>query len=131
MQMDETTLATIEGVGQMIARSVCSYFLDPNNRDIIVRIQDSGVDITASPPDAGKKLEGKSFVLTGTLPGLTRSQAKALIEAAGGKVCSTVSRNIHYLVAGQDPGSKLEKARQAGVEIIDEPLLRMLTDLSE
>ncbi|MDO9111707.1 MAG: BRCT domain-containing protein, partial [Desulfatirhabdiaceae bacterium] len=77
---------------------------------------------------ARKTLEGKSFVLTGTLPNLTRGQAKDLIEASGGKVGSAVSRNTSYLVAGEAPGSKLEAARKIGVEIIDEPALMQLLE---
>ena len=79
-------------------------------------------------PVAGKTLEGKSFVLTGTLPNLTRSQAKALIEASGGKVGSAVSRNTSYLVAGEAAGSKLDAARKIGVEIIDESALMQLLE---
>ncbi|MFH0994252.1 MAG: NAD-dependent DNA ligase LigA [Pseudomonadota bacterium] len=128
MQQTPESLAAVEGIGKTIAESVHGFFSDPANREILDRILENGVEILSGTPAVGKTLEGKSFVLTGTLPHLTRSQAKALIEASGGKVGSAVSRNTSYLVAGEAAGSKLEAARKFGVEIIDEPVLIQLLE---
>lgn len=126
MQQTPESLAAVEGIGKTIAESVYGFFSDPGNREILDGILKSGVEILSLTPIAGKALEGKSFVLTGTLPNLTRSQAKALIEASGGKVGNAVSRNTSYLIAGEAAGSKLEAARKIGVEIIDESALMQL-----
>jgi DNA ligase (NAD+) len=126
MQQTPESLAAVEGIGKTIAESVHGFFSDPGNREILDGILKSGVEILSLTPIAGKTLEGKSFVLTGTLPNLTRSQAKALIEASGGKVGNAVSRNTSYLIAGEAAGSKLEAARKIGVEIIDESALMQL-----
>jgi DNA ligase (NAD+) len=128
MQQTPESLAAVEGIGKTIAESVHGFLSDPGNRELIDRILENGVEIFSAVPVAGKTLEGKSFVLTGTLPNLTRSQAKDLIEASGGKVGSAVSRNTTYLVAGQAPGSKLETARKIGVQIIDESALLELLE---
>jgi DNA ligase (NAD+) len=128
MQQTPESMVAIEGIGKTIAESVHGFFSDPANREILDRLLENGVEILSVTPVAGKTLEGKFFVLTGTLPNLTRSQAKALIEAAGGKVGSAVSRNTSYLVAGDAAGSKLEAARKIGVEIIDEPALMHLLE---
>jgi len=126
MQQTPESLAAVEGIGKTIAESAHGFFSDPANREILDGILKSGVEILSPTPIAGKTLEGKSFVLTGTLPNLTRSQAKALIEASGGKVGNAVSRNTSYLIAGEAAGSKLEAARKIGVEIIDEAALMQL-----
>jgi len=128
MQQTPESLAAVEGIGKTIAESVYGFFSDPGNREILARIQENGVEILSGAPVAGKTLEGKSFVLTGTLPNLTRNQAKVLIEAAGGKVAGAVSRNTSYLVAGEAAGSKLDAARKIGIEIIDESTLMQLLD---
>jgi DNA ligase (NAD+) len=122
------SLTAVEGIGKAIAESVHGFFSDPGNREIIARILENGVEILFGTPAAGKTLEGKLFVLTGSLPSLTRSQAKALIEASGGKIASTVTRNTSYLVAGESSGSKLDEARKIGVAIIDEPALMQLLE---
>jgi DNA ligase (NAD+) len=126
MQQTPESLAAVEGIGKTIAESAHGFFSDPGNREILDGILKSGVEILSLTPIAGKTLEGKSFVLTGTLPNLTRSQAKALIEASGGKVGNAVSRNTSYLIAGEAAGSKLEAARKIGVEVIDESALMQL-----
>ncbi|MBI5590139.1 MAG: NAD-dependent DNA ligase LigA [Deltaproteobacteria bacterium] len=128
MQQTPESLTAVEGIGRTIAESVHGFFNDPGNRELLDRILENGVEILTLPQSAGKTLDGKSFVLTGTLPNLTRSRARALIEAAGGKVSSAVSRNTSYLVAGEAAGSKLETARKIGVEIIDESALMQLLE---
>ncbi len=121
-------IATIEGIGPQIAQSVSFFFARPQNRDVIERLKARGVDLTAplrAAPPVGV-LTGKTFVLTGTLPALSRDQAEDLIAAAGGKIAAAVSKKTNYVVAGHDPGSKLAKAQALGVPIIDEAGLRNL-----
>jgi DNA ligase (NAD+) len=115
----------VPGVGPTIAAAVAAWFADPRNQDLLARLQTAGVNAiepTAVAPDG--PLAGKSFVLTGTLPSLSRSEAAALIEAAGGRVTGSVSKKTDVLVAGDEAGSKLEKARALEVEIWDEGRLR-------
>jgi DNA ligase (NAD+) len=128
MQQTPESLAAVEGIGGTIAESIYGFFNDPEKRQILDNLLENGVEIVSGVPAAGNMLAGKTVVLTGTLPNLTRSQAKDLIEASGGKVAGSVSRNTHYLVAGDAAGSKLEAARKLGVEIIDESALMRLLD---
>ncbi|MFZ2630755.1 MAG: NAD-dependent DNA ligase LigA [Desulfosalsimonadaceae bacterium] len=112
----------IEGVGPVVARSIAGFFNQEKNRETIRRLMDSGVRIQyEKTPSGNLPLEGLTFVLTGTLETLTRSEAKKIIEGAGGKVASSVSSKTNYLLAGESPGSKLDKARELGVKIIGEP----------
>jgi DNA ligase (NAD+) len=106
-------------------RAAVAYFAEPRHRTRVAALTAAGVQ-PIPPPAEADRLAGKIFVLTGTLPTLTRSQATAQIEAAGGKVGSGVTRNTHYVVAGTEPGAKLEQARALGVRIIDEAVLREL-----
>ena len=126
MQQSPESLSAVEGIGKTIAESIYGFFSNPGNREILDKIRESGVEILSGPAIVHHRLEGKSFVLTGTLPNLTRNQAKDLIEAAGGKVTGAVSRNTTYLVAGEAAGSKLEAARKLGTEIIGESALMKL-----
>jgi len=119
-------LTAIDGVGPVVAESVAGFLKEPENRDTVQDIMVGGVQILGETIRKQSQLEDKVFVLTGTLETLTRSQAKKIIEAAGGKVTSSVSRNTNYLVAGTSPGSKLERADNLGVEIIDEETLKKL-----
>jgi DNA ligase (NAD+) len=89
-------------------------------------VQPQAVAVVAPTADATGEVSGRTFVLTGTLPSLTRDEARALIEAAGGKVSGSVSKKTHHVVAGEEAGSKLEKARALGVDVIDEAGLRAL-----
>lgn len=117
----------IEGVGPVAARSIVDFFLRDNNREAIRRLIDSGVEIQYAGPSSGSMhLKGLTFVLTGTLGTLTRSEAKKKIEEAGGKVASSISAKTDYLVAGDSPGSKHDKAAALGVKIIGEPEFRHL-----
>jgi DNA ligase (NAD+) len=122
MQATSEELEAVQGIGPTIAESVCRFFADQDNRGEVSRLRELGVrfqrvkQVRASQEGP---LEGKTFVLTGTLPGLTREEAKTRIEAAGGKVTSSVSKKTSYLVAGEEPGSKLRKAQELGIEILD------------
>jgi len=119
-------LETIEGVGPVVAESVGSFFGTVENRKIVAEIIGSGVEILGEGAQQKETLAGKVFVLTGTLAILTRDEARKIIENAGGKVTGSVSRNTDYLVAGTSPGSKLERAKSLGVDIIDETTLKKM-----
>lgn len=120
-------LVTIEDFGQITADAVVNYFSHPQNVALCERLTALGVSTEAVAVPAGDKLAGLTFVLTGTLIGMTRDEAAALIKAEGGKVAGSVSKKTSYVVAGDDPGSKLTKARELGVPVIDkEGLLALL-----
>ena len=122
-------LAAVEGIGEIIAESLAGFFTFEENREMVRRILEDGVEILPEHrEETSAHLDGKIFVLTGTLENFPRSVIKKRIEAAGGRVNSSVSKNTDYLVAGQTPGSKLEKAKQSGVEVIDEAALMALLD---
>ncbi len=127
---DETLLApTLPGVGPEIIQSVANFLRQPHNREVIEQLRVSGAvsDEKAMPSaKGGGNLRGKTFVLTGTLPDLSRDQAKALIEARGGKVSGSVSSKTDYVVAGAEAGGKLAKAEQLGITVLDEAGLRQL-----
>ncbi len=116
------TLIEIEGIGEKMAQSIVQFFKNEQNRNIIERLKKAGVQTELQEQEAeqGSELEGLTFVLTGTLPHLKRNEAARLIEAHGGKVSSSVSKKTSYVLAGEDPGSKYQKARQLGIPIIDE-----------
>jgi DNA ligase (NAD+) len=120
----------LPGVGPEIMQSAANFLRQPHNREVIRQLLAAGVHFAepAAPPAARGGAAGRTFVLTGTLPGLSREQAKARIEAAGGRVAGSVSRNTDYVVAGTDPGSKLDKARALGVAVLDERGLLELLD---
>ena len=117
------SLQRAEEVGPKVAASIRGFFDEPRNRELIERLRAQGLVFTHERTLKSGKLEGKTFVLTGTLPTLTREEAKARIEEAGGKVAAAVSKKTHYVVAGEDAGSKLKKAQTLGVEILDEAAL--------
>lgn len=113
-------LLRVEGFGEKTAAAVRTWFAEPENRELLRALREAGVAPTP-PAAASGALSGKTFVLTGTLPTLTREEATAKIEAAGGKVSGSVSKKTHYLLAGEEAGSKLEKAKTLGVTVLDEP----------
>ncbi len=122
-------LENVEGIGHEIAKSIRCFFDQEENRKTIQKISDGGVQISSVKKTEEKEkgsLQGKIFVLTGTLEGMTRDQAKKAIESAGGKVTGSVSKNTDYVVAGESSGSKIDKAKQLGIEIIDEAALKDL-----
>lgn len=120
-------LDDIEGVGPQTALSVAAWFESEHNRALIEKLRGAGLRLAAEPrneaPETSRLLAGLTFVITGTLPTLTRDEAAAFIEANGGKVTGSVSRKTDYLLAGEAAGSKLDKARELGVPIIDEAIL--------
>jgi DNA ligase (NAD+) len=126
MNCSREELEAIEGIGPIVAESIASFFKREKNRRIIRQILDSGIKFEAASLRKIAKLQDKVFVLTGSLENFTRSQAKELIEAAGGKVSGSVSGNTDYLVTGKSPGSKLDRANKLGVVIIDEAQLKEL-----
>jgi DNA ligase (NAD+) len=117
-------------VGPKVAQSVFQFFHEPRNRELVDRLRAAGLrfEYELTRPMGGA-LAGVTFVLTGTLPTLSREEATRLIELAGGKVSGSVSRKTGYLVAGEDPGSKLAKARELGVRIVDEAQLLKIISL--
>ena len=123
----EEDLQKAEEVGPKVAEAVAQFFRESKNRDLIARLQNAGLQFTyESTRTKGGSLEGKVFVLTGTLPTLSREEAKQLIERAGGKVSGSVSRKTSYVVAGEDAGSKLARAVELGIRILSEQELRLL-----
>lgn len=131
MAASEEELLRSDGIGTEIAGSVVLFFQQASNRRVIARLIEHGVDATAPLREPRPKggLTGKSFVLTGTLPTLSREDAKERILAAGGSVKASVSKKTDYVVAGEEAGSKLEKAEQLGIAVIDEAeLLRLLAE---
>ena len=120
-------LTALEEIGPRIADSVIEYFSRPEVARLLAKLQAAGVSMTSQQlPQGMGILSGKTFVLTGTLPTLTRNEAAALIELHGGKISSSVSKKTDYVVAGDEAGSKLDKARQLGLTVIDEQGLRDL-----
>ena len=119
-------LQNVNEVGPRIAESIVDFFSIAANRKLIERLREAGLTLKGQKKERGTKLAGKTFVLTGTLPTLTRDEAKKLIEDAGGKVTGSVSKKTDYVVAGADAGSKLDKAKELGVEVIGEEELEQL-----
>ena len=113
-------LKAAEGIGPVVAQTIHDFFQVEKNRELVEALRGHGLQFTAEKKVVGTALAGKTLVLTGTLPTLTRDEAKARIEAAGGKVSGSVSKKTSYVVAGEDAGSKLDKARELGVNIVDE-----------
>ena len=132
--MDATVeqLLEVPDVGPIVALSIRTFFDQPHNREAVEQLRAAGIHWEehdgAAPPKGPQPLAGKTLVLTGTLPTLSRDEAKALVEAAGGKVSGSVSKKTSWVVAGEEAGSKLDKARELGIEILDEAGLRTLLE---
>jgi len=124
---EEQFLAVVD-VGPIVATSLCTFFAQAHNREVVAQLRACGLTWPegAPAPLAVQPLSGKTLVLTGTLPTLDREEAKALIEAAGGKVAGSVSKKTSYVVAGIEAGSKLDKARELGIGVLDEEGLKAL-----
>ena len=123
MKATASELEQVNEVGPRVAQAIVEFFSEPRNIELIQRLKDAGLTMFAEKKVTTSTLSGLTFVLTGTLPTLTREAAKELIESAGGRVSGTVSKKTSYLVAGEDSGSKLDKARSLGVPVLDEPAL--------
>ncbi len=122
MEATEQQLLRVADVGPVVAASIARFFRQPHNREVVGQLRAAGVtwEEGAAQPAATSALAGKTFVLTGTLPQLSREQAKEMIEAQGGKVAGSVSKKTDYVVAGAEAGSKLLKAQELGITILDE-----------
>jgi DNA ligase (NAD+) len=130
MNASEEELLEVCDVGPVVAQSVKTFFAQAHHQEIVAQLRACGVHWPEGPPAerVAKTLSGKTVVLTGTLPNLSREDAKALLEAAGAKVAGSVSAKTSYLVAGAEAGSKLEKAKQLGVPVLDEQGLLQLVE---
>jgi DNA ligase (NAD+) len=129
MRADVTRLLQVPDVGPVVAQSIADFFAEPHNRQVVHDLLKAGIDIEPVPvqAQADSALAGKTFVLTGTLPSLSRDEARAMIEAAGAKVAGSVSKKTDYVVAGEDPGSKHDKAVALSIPVLDEAgLLELL-----
>jgi DNA ligase (NAD+) len=129
MAASEEALLQVADVGPVVAHSITTFFAQPHNREVVQQLRAAGVHWPEGEPAASTALPlaGQTYVLTGTLPTLSRDQAKAMLEAAGAKVAGSVSKKTHCVVAGTEAGSKLDKARELGVRVIDEAgLLELL-----
>ena len=130
LEATEEQLLQVNDVGPVVAQSLHTFLAQPHNREVIEQLRAAGITweegAGTAASAAPQLLAGKTFVLTGTLPTLSRDEAKEMIEAAGGKVSGSVSKKTHYVAAGEEAGSKLDKARELGVEVIDEAGLRGL-----
>jgi DNA ligase (NAD+) len=119
-------LQNVNEVGPRIAESIVEFFSIAANRKLVQRLRESGLALAGKKKERGTKLAGKTFVLTGTLLKYTRDEAKKMIEDAGGRVSGSVSKKTDYVVAGADAGSKLDKAKELGVAVIDEKEMETL-----
>jgi DNA ligase (NAD+) len=128
MQASEEQLLQVPDVGPIVAQSIRTFFAQPHNREVVEQLCACGVHWPEGEPSAAASLPlaGKTFVVTGTLPTLSRDQVKDLLEAAGAKVAGSVSKKTHYVVAGAEAGSKLDRALELGVPVLDEAGLRQL-----
>ena len=130
--MDATLeqLLQVHDVGPIVAQSIRTFFDQPHNREVVEQLRAAGITWAEGEGSVEhhtpQPLAGKTLVLTGTLPTLSRDEAKALIEAAGGKVAGSVSKKTSYVVAGDEAGSKLDKARELGLAVLDEAGLQAL-----
>lgn len=129
MDADEDALSSVPDVGPVVAGSIRRFFAEQHNRDVIEQLKAQGVHPVAEAMPEDTTLAGKTFVLTGTLPNWTREEASMRIQAAGGKVSGSVSKKTAYLVAGEEAGSKLAKAQELGVTVLDEDALKALLGL--
>jgi DNA ligase (NAD+) len=123
----EDDLRETPGVGPAIARSVAEFFSEEKNGAVLRKIRQAGVVVGGMPENRrGRPLEGKTFVFTGELAGLKRSEAQAIVTELGGRAASSVSKSTDYVVVGENPGSKYDDARRLGVAVLDEAEFRKL-----
>ena len=128
MDASEEALLQVPDVGPVVAQSIRTFFEQPHNREVVEQLRACGLRWEEGEPSPAAQLPlaGKTFVLTGTLPTLSRDEAKDMLEAAGAKVAGSVSKKTDYVVAGEEAGSKLDKARELGITVLDEAGLRAL-----
>jgi DNA ligase (NAD+) len=122
--LSRATQEELEGVfevGPIVAESIYQFLARPENLAVIERLREAGLNLSAKTVKRSAELQGRQFVLTGKLPTLSREQASVLIEQHGGRVTTSVSQKTDYVLAGEDAGSKLDKARGLGITVIDEP----------
>ncbi len=131
MNAREDELIQVNEVGPRIAKSIAEFFQEPKNRELVDQLRKAGLKLAGTKRQRGTKLAGKTFVLTGTMPRYSRDQAKNMIEDAGGRVSGSVSKKTDYVVAGEDAGSKLDKAKELGVRVINEKAMEELLGLAE
>ncbi len=129
---DEETLTGVEGVGPIMAARIAAFFAEPHNAENIARLTERMQVQAAETAPLGGALEGKTFVFTGGMESMSRGDAKQRAEALGAKVTGSVSKKTDYVVAGADPGSKLDKAVDLGVTVLDEAgFLELLRESGE
>ena len=126
MDASADQLLQVNDVGPVVAESIHTFFAQPHNREVVRQLLALGIDWDEAPPAQAQPLAGKTVVLTGTLPTLGRDEAKALLEAAGAKVAGSVSKKTHCVIAGAEAGSKLAKAQELGIPVLDEAGLHAL-----
>ena len=126
MQADRAQLENVAGVGPILAQSLMEFFDQPEARQLIRKLDTAGVKMTEAVRIGPQPLANTTFVFTGELSSLSRTQAEALVQQLGGNASSSVSRLTNYVVVGADPGSKFEKAKQLGVKILDETQFKKL-----
>ncbi len=134
MGADEAAFMEVPDVGPVVAQSISQFFAEPHNREVVEQLRAAGVNWLETTPRRKPQgeLAGRTFVLTGTLPTMSREEAKEKIEAAGGKVAGSVSKKTDYVVAGAEAGSKLNKAQELGVTILDEDdLIKLLKSTAQ
>jgi DNA ligase (NAD+) len=131
MQAHPEALLNVPDVGPVVAGSIARFFAEPHNQQVVQALREQGVEPQTPAAQRSAGLAGKTFVLTGTLPTWSREEASSQIIAAGGKVSGSVSRKTSYVVSGEEAGSKLEKATELGVAILDEAGLKALLEASQ
>jgi DNA ligase (NAD+) len=126
LDASEDQLTGIRDVGPEVAKSIYQFLHTEENRQAILRLLDAGVQPQPEPEPAGGPFTGKTIVITGTMATMSREQAKLEIERRGGRVSGSISKKTDYLVAGEEAGSKLKKAQELGVKVLDENAFRAL-----
>ena len=126
MNASEEELKEVGEVGPAVAKSIIEFFAEPRNRELVRELRAAGLKMSGEKKERGAKLAGKTFVLTGELENYSREQARKMIEDAGGKVTGTVSKKTDYVIAGSGAGSKLNKAKELGISVINEDQLKNL-----
>jgi DNA ligase (NAD+) len=119
-------LEAIAGIGPEVAQSVYGFFKDKKNREVIKRLQKAGITIAEPSAKRTLPLQGKTFLFTGALEGMTRDEAKDLVQGLGGEVATSAGKGVAYVVVGKEPGSKYAKAKELGLSIIDEEEFKRL-----